>query len=333
MRYEVGVFFALIVVLAGCRAGTTTQSPLTDKEFWSLSTQLSEPTGTFTHSENLVSNETDFVHIVQRLQSTGGAYIGVGPEQNFSYIARLKPELAFIVDIRRENRDLHLLYKALFEMSPDRPEFLSRLFSRKRPADVDAHTPVQDLFSKYATADRDDALRDDTRKSVHQRLIETHGFEIPDEDLKSIDYVLDAFYSDGTNIHYAGSRVGSAAGPSYRLLMTATDFWGETRSYLGSEEAFAFVKQLQERNLIIPVVGDFAGSKAIRGVGDYLRSRGEKVRAFYGSNVEVYLNREQEVVFCANLAALPHDFQTYFIGNKNMRLMSAKLRACRSNQP
>jgi hypothetical protein len=42
--------------------------------------------------------------------------------------------MAFIVDIRRGNMLELLLYKALFEISNDRAEFLSRLFSRPMPA-------------------------------------------------------------------------------------------------------------------------------------------------------------------------------------------------------
>ena len=64
--------------------------------------------------------------------------MGVGPEQNFSYIAALKPSMAFIVDIRHGNLDVHLMYKALFEMSDNRAEFVSRLFSRNNlPAERD----------------------------------------------------------------------------------------------------------------------------------------------------------------------------------------------------
>ena len=55
------------------------------------------------------------------------------PEQNFTYIAALKPKMAFIIDIRRGNLQLHLMYKALFELSSDRADFIFRLFSRKRP--------------------------------------------------------------------------------------------------------------------------------------------------------------------------------------------------------
>ena len=64
-------------------------------------------------------------------------YLGVGPEQNFPYIIALKPGMAIIFDMRRGNLHEHLLYKAMFELSNDRADFLSRLFSRARPAGLD----------------------------------------------------------------------------------------------------------------------------------------------------------------------------------------------------
>ena len=49
----------------------------------------------------------------------GGVYVGVGPNQNFTYIAAIRPELAFIVDIRRQNLLEHLLFKVLTEKSDE----------------------------------------------------------------------------------------------------------------------------------------------------------------------------------------------------------------------
>src|SRR4051812_18602481 len=49
--------------------------------------KLSEPTGYFP-SENVVSNETSYLHVLDAMRREGvmgGAYIGVGPDQNFSY--------------------------------------------------------------------------------------------------------------------------------------------------------------------------------------------------------------------------------------------------------
>jgi hypothetical protein len=116
--------------------------------------------------------------------------------------------------------------------------------------------------------------------------------------------------------------------PTYQMLMTATDIWGEARSYLATEDAFRFVKDLHARNLVVPVVGDFSGPHAIRAVGDYVRQRGAVVTAFYGSNVEVYLSRQQAYRYCVNLASLPVGRDTVFIGSRGRVPMSAKLETC-----
>ncbi len=99
--------------------------------------QFSEPGGTF-HSENFVSNEGRFQFVLPDLASrTTGAPLHrrrAGTELHL-YVRR--PRMAFIIDIRRGNLREHLLYKALMELSADRAEFLSRLFSRPRPAGLD----------------------------------------------------------------------------------------------------------------------------------------------------------------------------------------------------
>ena len=96
-----------------------------------------------------MSNEVQFADAMRTLRPRGGVYIGVGPEQNLSYIGEVHPSMAFIVDVRLENRSLHLFYKTLFELSADRAEFVSRLFSRERPAGLNASASVEDLFARY----------------------------------------------------------------------------------------------------------------------------------------------------------------------------------------
>src|SRR5207244_4416745 len=78
-----------------------------------------------------------------------GAYLGVGPEQNFTYIAAIQPKVAFIIDIRRQNLLEQLLYKALFELSTDRADFISRLFSRPRPSRLTAAASAEQLFESF----------------------------------------------------------------------------------------------------------------------------------------------------------------------------------------
>src|SRR6266699_2950935 len=62
----------------------------------------SEPEGYF-DSDNFISNETSYLHVIDDLHSRvrpGGIYLGVGPDQNLSYIVHAHPVLAILTDIR-----------------------------------------------------------------------------------------------------------------------------------------------------------------------------------------------------------------------------------------
>jgi hypothetical protein len=334
-RGPVGVLTALLLWsclmgLAGCSLfrRSTIPARLTDEQFWKLMANLSEPPGTFTHSDNLVSNEIQFADVMRTLRPRGGVFIGVGPEQNLSYIAEVHPAIAFIVDVRLENRSLHLFYKALFELSADRADFVSRLFSRERPAGLDAGTSVEDLFARYAEVRPQRRLREQNGRLIRERLLETHRFPLLPRDLEWIDYAFDAFYADGPDIHYARLLPNDRPGPSYRTLMIAKDVSGRHRSYLASEDHFASVKNLQGANLIVPVVGDFGGPSALKRTGEYVREHGQIITTFYSSNVEVYLTREKSAAFCRNLIGLPHDWNTYFVWSKGKQPLRLKLAAC-----
>jgi hypothetical protein len=317
-------------VLSGvaCHLRSTLPSALGDREFWALVEAVSEPPGTFSLSDNLLSNEPHVAQNVRELGPRGGVYIGVGPEQNFSYIDKLRPAMAFIVDIRRENRNLHLYYKALFELSADRADFVSRLFARPRPDGLGAGTSVEDIFARYARVPASPELFARNAALVRERLLKARGLPLTQVDLDWIDRVSRAFYADGPEIRFWGTPDVDAIQPSYRQLMTAKDLFGQTRSFLASEDGFRFVKDLQSRNLIVPVVGDFGGAGALRGIGDYVRTHGDVVRAFYGSNVGVYLTTRQTKAFCGNLESLPAASGAWFIERDGVRLLSEKLRGC-----
>src|ERR1051325_6770724 len=113
----------------------STPEGISAAEFSRLVRDLSEDGGYF-RSDNFTSNETSYLHIVDKMRqlgASGGAYLGVGPEQNFTYIAKVRPRIAFIVDIRRQAMIQHLMYKAIFHLAPTRAQFLSRLLSRSLP--------------------------------------------------------------------------------------------------------------------------------------------------------------------------------------------------------
>jgi hypothetical protein len=291
---------------------------LSDQEFWRLATDFSEPNGTF-RSDNLLSNELWLQYVIPDLVRTtkpGRVYMGVGPEQNFTYISAVRPRMVFIVDVRRGNRDLHLMYKALFELSADRAEFVSRLFSKPRPEGLSASSTIQQIIAGYWNVDTSETLYNDNLRAIHELLLKKHGLALTEEDVQGIDYVYKKFFWYGPSINYSssGNGFGGRTQPSYADLMTATDGNGQTRSYLATEESFAFLKDLETKNLLVPVVGNFAGPKAIRAVGKYLKEKSATVSAFYLSNVEQYLYQDGLWRdFCRNAAALPLDDASLFI--------------------
>lgn len=304
----------------GSGTGQTDRLPtqLSDQEFWSLVTDLAEPSGSF-RSDNLLSNERFLQNVIPELvkkATPGGVFIGVGPEQNFTYMAAVRPRMGFVVDIRRGNRDLQLMYKALFELSTDRADFLSKLFARPRPLGAGRLSAAPRLFEVYSQVDVSETLYLDTLKAIKTQLQTVHGFPLADEDVRGITYVYRAFCFFGPALTYNSTGGGFAdqPQPTYADLMGAADASGQQHSYLANETAFAFVKDLQQRNMIVPVVGNFAGPKAIRAIGEYLSRLGARVSVFYLSNVEQYLRQDGTLKdFCRNADTLPAGDDSLFV--------------------
>jgi hypothetical protein len=303
-----------MLLVAAPRAGAvadTVPNRLSDQEFWRLVSETSEPTGYF-QSDNLVSNELTFQWVIPELQRRwieGRAYLGVGPDQNFTYLAALQPSIAFIVDVRRDNLRLQLMYKALIELSPTRAVFLSRLFSRERPASVADDASVVQLMAAFQGVSPTPGRFQETLQIVRHHLGVQHGFVLTGEDYAGIEYVLSAFLYAGPSLTYANAgRMGRY--PTYQDLMEASDL----RGYLASEALYDRLRSLQLRNLVVPVVGDFAGPKALRRVADYLKAHSAVVGTIYTSNVEQYLFQYGTwQAYYANVATLPIDEASTFV--------------------
>ena len=131
--------------------------------------------------------------------------------------------------------------------------------------------------------------------------------------------MFDAFYYYGPASRRA-VLTGGRGGDFADLTGFSNDRTGQPRSFLSSEENYQFVKSLHERNLIVPVSGDFGGPKAIRAIGAYLKEHHGTVRAFYVSNVEQYLFQDgKDWLFYANVATLPIDSASVFIRPYSLR--------------
>jgi hypothetical protein len=317
-RVAAAVVLAVLVVRVALAADTLPER-LSDEEFWRIATEFSERAGTF-QSDNLLSNERWFQHVlpslVQRAKQDR-VYVGVGPEQNFTYIVALKPKMAFIVDVRRGNFDFHLMYKALFEMSADRAEFVSRLFSRPRPEGVTAKSTAEDIFAAIANEQATDTLYSRNMRAIVNHLTKVHQFQLSSADILRMQHIYNAVYVYGPSIQYstttnAGRRITRE--PTYAELMKAVDQGGFEHSFLATEDAFLWMKKFETENRLVPLMGDFAGPKALRAVGQYLSERHATVAAFYLSNVEEYLKQDgKQTTFCENASTLPIDDTSTFI--------------------
>jgi hypothetical protein len=291
-------------------------------EFSRMVGLFSEEEGSF-FSDNFVSNETGYLHVLGKLKQlgvAGGAYIGVGPEQNFTYIAKIRPQIAFIVDIRREAIIQHLMYKAIFQMAANRMQFLSLLFSK--PLDgKDAPSPdasIDRMVDYFSTAPTRDKAYAENLAAIRKTI--EKDFEIPlsANDIQLLQRVYGSFKEGNLTIsfRFAGARgpFGYGGFPMLKDLLLATDLDGNLGNFLASTEDYDFVRDLQRKNRIIPVVGDFAGKKALAVVGDYLKENGYTVSAYYTSNVEEFLFGDEVFnAFVENVKRLPVDEHSVFI--------------------
>ena len=216
----------LLVLLLVPRADVP--SRLSDAEFWALATSSSEPGGYFRNENltNFTSNELGFQFVVPELvkrTTAGRVYLGVGPEQNFTYMAAVRPRLAIIFDIRRGNFDLQLMYKALFELARDRADFVSKLFAKPRPAGLGAQASATDLFAAFGRVPSSETLYKETLQAIRGQLTKTRALPLPADDLAGISTVYERFYWSGFAVR---------ASPTYADLMTATNLsaWREAIS-------------------------------------------------------------------------------------------------------
>ncbi len=295
------------------------QKAISNEEFQSLSLDLSENNGFFP-TDNLVSNETSYLHVVSHIEQVirpGGAYIGVGPEQNFSYIAHARPAIVFIVDIRRDNLLHHLWLKELFAASKDRMEYLARLFGRPPPQGIrlSADANSLKLLKLFEGLAPNEPFFKETIEKLWQSIRSKFPRLVNDRDRVTVERIARSFHYQGLEIAYEiPGRPELNFFPSWGSLLIETDLAGRLGHYLNSQESFLFLKRLQQDNRLIPVVGNLSGSKAVQGVAAELKRRELKVSIFYLSNVEFYLFRNGTMSrFIDNLSALPSDERSIVI--------------------
>ena len=296
------------------RAATGVQVSI--EQFGRYIDEWSEPEGYF-DSDNFISNETSYLHVIPDLRQRvkpGGIYLGVGPDQNLSYIVHTRPSLAIITDIRRQNMLQHLLFKALFVMSSNRVEYLSLLFS-KETLPVKPGASFEDLLAAVRRAPSSEKLFQRNLAAVKDLLTRKYRLKLTTDDISKVDYIYRTFWEEGLDLRFSSLGRGNALNyPTFEEILLETDRQGRQQNYLSSQELFQWLKNFQADNRLIPIVGDFAGPHAFKAVSGFLRANGLRLSVFYTSNVEFYLfGRSTWVRYIANLRGLPIADDSVFI--------------------
>lgn len=178
-------------------------------------------------------------------------------------------------------------------MAPDRATFLARLFSRARPAGLSGSATVAELFDAFTDSPVDVEASARHLQDTLDLLAERQWLRLSADDHRFIEQIHAVFREFGPDTNY-NSRPGRGGMPgrfvpSYAELMTAVAPDGRPYSYLASEESYRVVRDLQQRNLIVPLTGDFGGETTLREVAAYVERHQAAVHVFYASNVEQYL--------------------------------------------
>src|SRR5215467_4466209 len=315
--------FTLILVIGAAtvpwtreqsRAASDVQVPI--EQFGRYIEDWSEPEGYF-DSDNFISNETSYLHVIDDLRTrvnSGGIYLGVGPDQNFSYIVHTRPMLAVITDIRRQNMLEHLWYKALFSIASNRVEYLALLVSRQ-PPQIKPNAKLDDILDAVRKSPTSEKLFLNNLASVKKVLTETYKLKLSSDDLAKIEYVYHTFWDENLELRFSSIGRGNALMyPTFEEMLLETDRQGREQNYLSSEELFQWLKKFEAENRLIPIVGDFAGTHALKTVGSFLKANNLNVVAFYTSNVEFYLfGTPNWTRYMANLKTIPFDRDSLFI--------------------
>ncbi len=261
--------------------------------------------------EYLVSNETDYQNISSYFNETGtdnSVYIGVGPDQNYTYISLCSPKLAFIVDYRPDNQLLHLLFKAIFALSYNRVDYLSLLFSK--PIDkskTSGNIGLSKLVEYFEYTDGDSQLFDKNLTRILKK-IQSFDNKLTLNEITKIRNIYSEFFQTHLNLRCRFPRKTSSGMPypTYKDFLLSTDQNGYCHNFINNDNYFCYVKNKHEKNQILPITGDFSGLNTLSTIGSFCQKHNLLISTIYISNVEYrLLNDHLFESYMRNLKSLP----------------------------
>ncbi len=283
--------------------------PKRDVRFGTVVGRLSE-TENGPAADNFVSNEDSYPRVVGELKREapkGGVYLGVGPDQNFTFLAACAPRLGFIVDFRRRNMLLHLLQKALINLSADRIAYLTRLTSRV-PGPLPQTPSTNELVAAFTSVPLD-------RERLHASIDDVRAVLRPfdllnDEDWRLLATIQSRLAGPGLEARFLALKMY----PTLGQLIRTPDREGGPAHWLATEASYQVVRGLQLGDRLLPIVGDFGGEGRLKKLRSWLVEHQQEISVFYISDVEFFLLRNARFeTYVEALSSLPWHGQAVLI--------------------
>lgn len=214
------------------------------------------PPRSLIHSSHYwISNEHSHFVWHAPLQALGGAYLGVGTDQNYLLAGWARPELLLLVDFDASIVDLHRAYRVAFTAAASPAEFLA-LWS---PAGAAAHAahivaayPDPDLQARVLAAQRT------ARRLVHHRLRTTlrvhgdRGIATYLDDAAQYEHLRRLWQEDRV-LPIRGDLTGDAALVDIAAALRAAGLTLSVLYLSNAEQYFDFVPSFRRNVLALPM--------------------------------------------------------------------------------
>ena len=128
-------------------------------------------------------------------------------------------------------------------LSADRADFLSKLFSRPRPAGLGPASTAVDLFTAFAKSAPSEALYAQNFQAIKDTLTKHHGTPLVRADVDGIEFVYNSFFLAGPTLRYGPA--GRIEALSLRLYNPEARQWSLNFS------------NITGGTMAIPTVGEF----------------------------------------------------------------------------
>lgn len=280
--------------------------------FFELLKWLDEPPTGPSSADNLMTNEDSLASVMDQIRSEsppGTVFLGVGPDQNYTFIATARPIEAYLLDYRKKNQLLHLMHLALIAKSPNRIDYLENYWARR--VKVGLISPPNDDHSKTT----EKLLLLFRRSELDQQFLAQNIGDVMSE-------LLNSQFLDANEIEEVGRIQKRLAGPGPEARFLALKMYptiaslismktraGKPGHWLAGDDYYQEVRELCFQQKIYPVVGDWSGQLCLKKLAAHLNSTEKKVGLVYISDVEFFLLRGNRFShYIENLARLPlHD--------------------------